>query len=328
VTTPRKGIDDELPLRPPETPEGERIPAQSTPETENYVDPGPGGPLGQVLPNASTSPPETASTEPPSSADTAAHTSPTHHVNANRLSGNAFAQDVESSLDAAGCNYDAEVLYGLEQKTAEGNPAGIVEVRPDFALRDANGSPIAAIEAKAGAAVGAHERAQAAGYRALGQEWGSNTTVYVTADGTTSKFGPGVLQKFDGAEIIECGNDVKGGLERYESVRLDQPGTDVLLTCRKEDAGATAQSVERTHQRVQGPQDSFAETDSGQQTHDTATGGGERGDSPTRGDQSGDSPDAAQPVDPPVAPPFPDRPPTAVVAPLEGGGGPLEGHGS
>lgn len=45
--------EEHPPLRLPETPTGEPIPAQSTPETEGYVDPGPDGALERVFPEGS-----------------------------------------------------------------------------------------------------------------------------------------------------------------------------------------------------------------------------------------------------------------------------------
>jgi hypothetical protein len=48
VTAPRRGARDDLPIRLPEEPKGERIPIQSTPDTPDYVDPGPDGPLEKV----------------------------------------------------------------------------------------------------------------------------------------------------------------------------------------------------------------------------------------------------------------------------------------
>lgn len=50
VTAPRRGVSDDLVIRLPEEPKGERIPVQSTPDTSDYVDPGPDGPLKEILP--------------------------------------------------------------------------------------------------------------------------------------------------------------------------------------------------------------------------------------------------------------------------------------
>jgi hypothetical protein len=50
VTAHRRGARDDLLIRLPEEPKGERIPIQSTPDTPDYVDPGPDGPLEKVLP--------------------------------------------------------------------------------------------------------------------------------------------------------------------------------------------------------------------------------------------------------------------------------------
>jgi hypothetical protein len=50
VIAPRRGVSDDLVIRLPEEPKGERIPVQSTPDTSDYVDPGPDGPLKEILP--------------------------------------------------------------------------------------------------------------------------------------------------------------------------------------------------------------------------------------------------------------------------------------
>ena len=144
-------------------------------------------------------------------------------VGRNRLKGNTLEQHVEDALDAGGLNYEPNKLYGVD-------PAkGPIQSRPDFVLTDADGAPMAVIECKSkeapadgsGVVESVREGNQAAVAIGLGQDFGTNTTVYIgdVGDRVKGAFG----------HVIDHDQGLEQGLAEYAGVRAAEPGANVLL---------------------------------------------------------------------------------------------------
>jgi hypothetical protein len=80
-------FEDHLSYQPPDPPQGQPIPVQTTPDTEHYVDPGHEGPLQQVFPHDApqplpAGPVDTARLHEPAMQPATDHPSPDHNVEA------------------------------------------------------------------------------------------------------------------------------------------------------------------------------------------------------------------------------------------------------
>lgn len=130
--------------------------------------------------------------------------------------------DVENALDAAGGNFDIQQM----------NASASGEAVADFVLRTDAGQPIAIIDCKSGEC---KETVQAQVFHDLSErDLGARLTIYVTEDGTSGQFRPGVLNVWTPEGRFDQAGDALKKLEAAQQFLENNPDHQAMMTCTPE----------------------------------------------------------------------------------------------